>query len=345
MSGIHVAVSGVSGFIGAHVAQNLLQKGYHVHGTVRRDTPEKIQHLNNPSTPYPGTLQIFEADLLIPGSFDETLKGCTYAIHVASPYVMNVRNPQRDLVDPAVNGTIGFLTAAKKAGVKKVVLTSSFAAVQAGGITGKIFSEEDWNTTSSLKSLPYFYSKTVAEKAAWDFVKDTDIKLIVINPVAVFGPSLTNSINETVSILIHVVNGGFFGIVDLSMCTVDVRDVAEAHIRAMESETASGRYICCNNDYMLSVRELTEIAQQLGFRPPTKDLTSSILTQLIKMSSYISPGGTSGQFVRSNLGNAPKANSGKINRDLGMTFREPKEYIKETYLDLVKWRHLPQPKQ
>ena len=341
MSAIHVAVSGVTGFIGAHVARDLLAKGYHVHGTVRTNKPERVQHLT--SLDLPGTLQIFEADLLKEGSFDAALEGCKYAIHVASPYSVSVKDPQKELVDPAVKGTLSFLNAVKKAGIKKVVLTSSFAAMHSRGIIGKTYTEEDWNTESSLTSKPYYYSKTLAEKAAWDFVEGTDIKLVVINPVAVYGPSLTKSINETVGIVVGVLKGRFPGIVDLGFPSVDVRDVSKAHVLAMESETASGRYLCCPIDNQISVRDITDICNENGFKAPTRDFSSPFFTRLIKLMSYVVPGGSEGETIRSFFGTPAVVSSEKIARDLKIDFIDARTSIKETLFDLVKWGHLPAP--
>lgn len=337
-----VAVSGVTGFVGAQVALDLLRRGYTVHGTLRRNTPERIAHLTTPSTT--GTLRAFEADLTEPSSFDAAVEGCTYAIHVASPYAMEVADPQRELVDPAVNGTLNFLRSCKKAGIKKVVLTSSLAAISDGGEHGKVFTEADWNTHSSLKVLPYYYSKAQAEKAAWKFIEEDapEIKLVVINPVVIFGPSIVKSKNESASIIISMTDGLFYGVVDLKFPTVDVRDVSEAHIRAMESDTASGRYICMA-ETLFSLRTMSELAREMGFKPPMTDLTSKFLTSTIKLVSYVSPGGNAGHYTRRHLGNPIVASNEKIIKDLDMKFRDAGETFKDTIQNLVEFGHLKAP--
>lgn len=342
MSQTSVAVSGVTGFIGAQIALDLLKRGYTVHGTVRKNTPERLAHLTTPSTP--GTLKVFEADLTKPGSFDNAVQGCTYALHVASPYVMNVADPQRDLVDPAVNGTISFLRSCQKAGVKKVVLTSSLAAISDGGVKGKTFDESDWNTHSSLKFLPYYYSKAKAEKAAWKFIEEeaSDVKLVVINPTLVFGPSIVKSKNESMSLITSVIAGEYYGVVDLKFPVVDVRDVSEAHIRAMESDTSSGRYICMAES-LFPLSELTDVVAGMGFSPPTGDYTSPIFSAIIKKVSYVMPGGIAGQYTRRHLGNPIVATNAKIIRDLGMKFRNPAETVKETVQNLIQFGHLQEP--
>lgn len=339
-----VAVSGITGFIGAQVAADLLKRGYTVHGTVRKNTPERVAHLTNLDGSI-GELNVFEADLLSENSFDAAVETCDYAIHVASPYAMEVSDAQKELVEPAVKGTLSFLGSCKKAGVKKVVLTSSLAAIADGGVKGKVFDESDWNTHSSLKYLPYYYSKAQAEKAAWDFIEKEapEIKLVVINPVAVFGPSLVKSVNETAAILKNIVDGMFGGIVDLELPVVDVRDVSEAHIRAMESDSASGRYLCVSNQRLMSVAEMTETANELGFKAPTRNLRSKLATEIIKIASYLVPGGVTGQFVRGHLGNPIVLTNAKIVKDLEMEFRDPKDIIKDTFDNLLEWGHMEKP--
>ncbi len=213
---IRVAVSGVTGFIGSHIARDLLRKGYVVHGTVRSNKPERIAHLTSePSAT--DSLKIFEADLNTPGAFDEAVKDCKYAMHVASPYMLSAKDPQKELVDPAVNGTLSFLRSCKAAGVEKVVLTSSVAAITDEGRDNYTFTEKDFNTKSSLTRMPYYYSKLKAEQAAWDFAEKEapEMKLVVINPLIVIGPSLTKSKTESADLLLSLVGGRFFGVLDL----------------------------------------------------------------------------------------------------------------------------------
>lgn len=336
-------MSGITGLIGAQVAADLLARGYQVHGTARRNKPEKIAHLTS-LTDVSGTLHVFEADLDAPGSFDDALAGCDYAIHIASPFASNVADAQKDLVDPAVNGTLSFLRSCKTAGVKKVVLTSSLAAIADGGADGKSVDEGDWNTRSSLKVLPYYYSKVEAEKAAWKFIEEEapDIKLVVINPVIVLGPSLVKSLNESSRVIVNVVKGEFGGIFDLIFPFVDVRDVSQAHLLAMESDTAEGRYICCA-DPLVPMRQLCELVHARGFNIPMRDLTGQIPSLLIKLSSYVVPGGNDGQYVRNHLGNPIIPKNNKIRKDLGMEFRDPSDTIRETLDSLIKYGHLDAP--
>lgn len=337
-----VAVSGVSGYIGAQVAKHLLEGGYKVHGTVRQNTPEKLSHLTDLAQGE--HVVVFEADLLDEGSFDNAVVGCTGAFHVASPYTNTVSDPQKELVDPAVKGTLNFLNACKKAGVPKVIVTSSVAAITDGGEPkGKILTEDDWNDHSTLNFLPYYYSKVCAERAAWDFVKGSDIKLITINPGAVIGPSLIPSLGESASLIKMLQAGSILGSIDFSLPSVDVRDVADAHILAFESETAEGRYICCADGPPLHMRETTAVLKDMGYNMRELDLTSSTFSWLIRASGHIVPG-TQGQIMRRYVGTPTIVSNDKILRDLGITFRKLNpDVLKDTINDMIKWGHLPSP--
>lgn len=336
-----VAVSGVTGFIGAEVAATLLQRGYTVHGTVRHDSTANLAHLTSLSVP--GNLRVFHADLNVPASFDDALSGCTYAVHVASPYAMEVQDPQMELVDPAVKGTLSFLRSCQKARVKKVVLTSSLAAIADGGANGEVVDESVWNDRSTVSTLPYYYSKTAAERAAWTFVEEEarDMKLVVINPGMVLGRSRVNRLNESASMLVSTAQGKMGGIVDLQFPVVDVRDVAEAHVRAMESEDAQGRYICCA-DRHLSHRTIVDLALEQKLQPTVTDMTSTAFSATIRLMSYVTPGGNAGAFVRNNLGNPIIPTNAKIKRELAMSFRDTDETVKEAFRDLIERGHLKQ---
>ena len=344
MSNICVAVSGVTGYIGAQIALDLLKKGYIVHGTVRRNTPERVAHLTEPNTT--GELKVFEADLIKPGSFDKAVEGCMYAIHVASPFMTESKDPQRELIEPAVEGTLTFLESCLKAGVKKVVLTSSGVVVASRGDHHKVYNEDDWDTESSLKILPYYLSKRKAEQAAWKFVEEKapNMKLVVINPLLVEGPSLVKSLSESQSIIQQVINGLFPGIIDLGMKTVDVRDVSLVHITAMENENAHGRYLCCQpHPQTLSMRDLFGYCREAGFTMPKLDLTNPIFSQTLKLLSYVSPGGQAGVYVRRHLAIPLMIDSSKVTNELGIVFRDQKETIMDMIKDMIEKGHIKDP--
>ncbi|MCL1593836.1 MAG: NAD-dependent epimerase/dehydratase family protein, partial [Actinomycetia bacterium] len=206
-----VAVTGASGFIGSEIVRVLLDRGHTVHGTVRNTSNEEK---TGPLRTLDGAnerLVLFTADLLDDDSFDDAFAGCDIIMHVASPYVIDVDDAQRDLVDPAVRGTRAVLLAADRSGCQRVVLTSSTAAIT-DEPESRRYTEADWNTLSSLTRNPYYYSKTLAERSAWDFVdaESPSFDLIVINPAGVIGPSLAPSVNTSNRITMDLLNGGVY---------------------------------------------------------------------------------------------------------------------------------------
>ena len=335
---VHVVVSGISGFIGSRIAHDLLSRGYHVHGTVRRNDEDAVAHLT--SCEYPGSLSIFEADLNQPSSFDAAVTGCKYAIHVAAPPHVTTGHVKKDFVNPIVDGTLNFLTSCAASRVHKVVMTSSFNTIAHGGVKGHVFIEECWNTQSTLRFQPYYYAKTKAEREARKFAKANNLNLVAINPVSVYGPSLVPRLNVSSEFLVKLIRGEFQGIIDLEVSCTDVRDVSEAHIRAMLDESAKERYIC-GPTRLVHLRELAEMAIQLGYDVPTRDMTG--MTRIIKLSSHILPGGVEGQFIRTHLGNPPVLSNERICNDLKMNFRDPIDVFRETFLDLIKRGHIPAP--
>lgn len=305
---------------------------------------------------------------------------------------MDTVDAQKNIVDPAVNGTRAFLSACAAAGsVRKVVLTSSAAAVADRGRPGPAYTEEDWNTKSSIDFLPYFYSKVQAERAAWAWAEEhPDIKLVVINPFIVCGPSMVGGVNPSNELLRSMASGGFPGVVDLTLTLVDVRDVSKAHILALESDTAKGRYICCASEKPMHMRDVVKVLDSLGF--PTKqvrlratrlraalrpartnashlfsltrttacsllaaalvtsspcslqmDLTNAFVTKTMRFLTGFS-GKADMQYMHGHIGNPNLQNNAKIVADLGMTFMDPEDTIKDAMADMAKWGHLPPPK-
>ena len=248
-----ILVTGGTGYIGSWVVKYLLEAGYAVRLPVReKGKTEKIQHLLDFEKASSGTLEILEADLLTAGSYDRPAKGCNYIFHLASPFSIRVKDPQKDLVDPAVEGTKNVLQAATNSGtVKKVVLTSSIVAVFGDNIDMQTlgieaFDESHFNTTSTLTHQPYPYSKVKAETAAWEIYNaQNQWQLVVINPAFVMGPPLTKTSNsESLSFMTDILKGKMFaGVPDLTLGFADVRDVARAHILALQNTEADGRYI------------------------------------------------------------------------------------------------------
>jgi len=328
-------VTGASGFIAAHIVRDLLARGYRVRGTVRN--PDRTGDLRF-LTDLPGAvdrLELARGNLLDAKGWDSAVAGCEYVIHTASPYRIDVKDPQRDLVDPAVLGTRHVLDACLWAGVKRVVLTSSMAAVSDEPDSRRVLTEADWNTKSTLDRNPYFYSKVLAEREAWRMIDDekAPFELVVINPYLVLGPSLSSGRNYSTDIFINLANGTYPAIPALTWGCVDVRDVADAHVRAMETPSASGRYLCAHEN--LSVRQMVAFMREFGVRGklPAVGMDGAAGTAILRAFSYFQPKGL-GSFMRSHLGGVPAFDNSKIRRQLGLEFRPLRSTVMDTLEDL-----------
>ena len=339
-----VLVTGATGFIASRIVEQLLEAGCRVRGTVRNlKKPGDIQVLQQ----LPGAferLELVEADLLREGSFDAAADGCGAVVHSASPYVLNVRDAQKDLVDPAVMGTANVLNACDRSGsVTRAVVTSSFAAVTDEPDSGHTLTEADWNVKSSLDRNPYYYSKTLAEKYAWDFMAERKrfFDLVAINPFMVVGPSLTSSLNLSNRIFVDLLKGTYSGILSLTWGVVDVRDVAAAHVRALGTPSAHGRYLCAGDT--LSMRGLVDLLRQngyAGYRLPTRPLDSLLGDLLVRALSFTQGKGVA-SYLRTHVGRVPRYDTSKIRSSLGVSFRPLEQTVLETMRDLGRWGHLP----
>ncbi|KAH9104946.1 hypothetical protein LEN26_000458 [Aphanomyces euteiches] len=193
------------------------------------------------------------------------VKDCAAVLHIASPFLLTVHDPQKDLVEPAERGTENVLRAAiAEDSVKDIVLTSSLAAIADAPVDGKVFTEADWNTLSSLTRNPYCYSKVRGEQKAWELLKNvSDKHLVVLNPFLVTGPSLTKTINPSMGTFVDMFNGKVPAMANLSMGFVDVRDVAWAHVLALTNPNAKGRHILCNE-----VQSMQQVVETLRTKFP-----------------------------------------------------------------------------
>lgn len=249
-----ILVTGAAGYLASWIVAQLLDKGYKVHATVRQihDKP-KTRHLLDLAVRHPGRLLLFEADLLVKGSFDKAMTGCSTVIHTASPYFLSKPDdPQKQLIEPARDGTLNVLDSVNRTeSVKRVVITSSIVALyndacDLGDSSRHTVQEQDVNANTDIHHNTYAYSKTLAELAARDYQsKQQRWDLVTIHPGAIFGPSLSKRIDATsISMMIQFLNGCFrIGVPRLWLGVVDVRDVAAAHIRAALLPQANHRYI------------------------------------------------------------------------------------------------------
>ena len=338
-----VLVSGASGFIASHVTAQLLALGHRVTGTVR-DPSDAARVAHFRAMPGAENLTLVAADL---NGSDPFMAHADVDViqHLASPYVVNVADPQRDLVNPAVQGTLAMLRAAAAHGrVKRVVLTSSFAAVT-DEPEDRVLTEADWNQKSSLTRNPYYYSKTMAERAAWAFMQQEKpgFDLVVINPFLVVGPSHTRAVNTSPQIFVDMLRGAYPAVVALTWGMVDVRDVAAAHIAAMTKAGARGRYLCVSGNMSMAQVMAEMRAEGFSGKLPKLDLSGGFGTALMKLASRTQPSGT-GSYLRSHLGRVPRYDTAKSRLDLGLEYRPAAESLRDTLADLVKWGHIAPPR-
>ena len=339
-----VCVTGASGFVGSRIVADLLEKGVTVRATVRDPSnTEKYGFLQDlPGAQ--GKLTLHAGKLLEAGSFDEAMTGCDYAIHTASPYALDVKDPQRDLVDPAVEGTENVLKSAQKAGVKRVVVTSSMAAITDEPDSDRVLTEEDWNEKSSLERNPYYLSKAEAERAAWKFNEaHDDLEVITINPYLVIGPSLTPSLNTSNKVFVDILGGEYPGVMSITWGIVDVRDVSQAHIKAMENDEAAGRFICV--DHTVGMDEVVALLKEKGYgegyKLPKFDMACKAGDFAVRLLSYFQPGGT-GSYLRTHIGRVPQFDCTKSKESLGLKYTPVEKTILDTVEDLERWGHLSQ---
>ncbi|MVA69631.1 NAD-dependent epimerase/dehydratase family protein [Agrobacterium vitis] len=252
-------VTGGSGFVASHLILQLLEMDATVHATVRSlRNVAKIKPLTDMQARFPGKLTLYEADLLTPGSFDAAMAGCAIVFHVASPFKLpeKIKDGQREMVEPALQGTRNVLGSVNRTeSVRRVVMTSTIGAIfgdyiDVRSMKNNTVAENYFNTSSNVQNNPYHYSKVLAEKEAWKIQgEQSRWSLTTINPGMILGPSLTPaSESGSLFLLDEMFKGYFFyGMPDLSLACVDVRDVAQAHIRAALNPDAKGRYILAEN--------------------------------------------------------------------------------------------------
>ena len=327
-----VLVTGASGFIATHIVRQLLLAGYKVRGTVRNISNEsKVLPLQNlcPEAKHP--LQLIEADLLDPTSWPAAVDGCTYVLHTASPFPASNPSDENELIKPAVDGTLNVLNACKSArSVKRVVLTSSTFAISGGfeTDTDHTYTEADWPDTAAIG--PYAKSKTLAEKAAWDFIDGLSgerFELAVVNPTYVVGPVLCGGMSTSMELPKRLMEHAMPMLPKLCFPCADVRDVAAAHIKAMTVAEAAGRRHIVSGDSVW----LSRIAEILSneFKPQGYNIPLSTAPYaLVWLLGWFDK---SVRMILPSIGKKTKVDNARMREVLGV---EPRD-IKDTFIDMV----------
>ena len=324
-----ILVTGGSGFIGSHTIVQLLAAGHQVRTTVRSLKREgDVRTMLKEGGAEPGDrLSFIAADLEDDAGWPQAVAGCEYVLHVASPFPPNVPKNEDELVVPAREGSLRVLRASRDAGVKRVVLTSSFAAIGYGQKPRQTpFDETNWTDPAGDDVRPYVKSKTLAERAAWDFIaKDGgSLELSVVNPVGVFGPVLGPDYSTSILLVQRLMDGAMPGCPRLCFGVVDVRDVADLHLRAMTAPAAKGeRFLAVAGDFM-SVLDIGQVLKrQMGAaakRVPTRVLPNFV----VRIASILDP---AVKQIVPELGKFKNATNEKARRVLGWTPRSNEEAI------------------
>jgi nucleoside-diphosphate-sugar epimerase len=336
---MEILVTGGSGFIAGHTIVQLLNAGHRVRATVRdlKRESEVRAMVRQGGAQAGDRLSFFAADLRSDAGWAAAVADCDYVLHVASPFPAYVPEHEDELIVPAREGALRVLRAARDARVRRVVLTSSFAAIGYGHPPQSTpFNETNWSDPTGSDVTAYVKSKTLAERAAWDFIarEGRDLELSVINPVAVFGPVLGPDYSTSVLLIQRLMSGAVPGSPRLSFGVVDVRDVADLHIRAMTHSAAKGeRFLAVAGDFML-IHDIAKVLKnrmgEAGKKVPTRQLPN----WLVRLAALRDP---LVKQILPELGKLKNGSNEKAKRLLGWTPRSSEEAIistAESLLDL-----------
>ncbi|RXK85680.1 SDR family oxidoreductase [Filimonas effusa] len=334
-----VLVTGGSGFVGSHCILQLLAQGYRVKTTIRNLSKAGAVRdmLREGGATAPDALAFAEADLMNDKGWNEAVAGCDYVLHVASPFPATVPADEDELIIPATRGTLSVLRAARDAGVKRVVVTSSFAAVGYSiDAEDHVFTEDDW-TNPNANIAPYIKSKTLAERAAWNFIRQEggSTALTVINPVGIFGPVLGKDYSTSIQMVQALMSGKMPGTPNLSFGVVDVRDVADLHIKAMlHPDAKDQRFLAVADGGEMTFPEIGSILHEYSASLAKKVPLNVLPNWVVKLASLFKP--ELKQMVPF-LGKKKLISNNKAKTCLGWQPRSKKEMIIDTAESLIKF--------
>lgn len=335
-----VLITGITGFIAKHCALRFLEAGYAVRGTMRsiakadavRETLARHTDISR--------LSFVECDLMADAGWDEAMKGCDVVAHLASPFPMAQPDNEDDLIRPAVDGTMRVLTAAVRNGVKRFVQTSSVVAVMDGHDAGKTrFTEDDWTDVGAPHVNAYSKSKTLAEKAARDFVAANPdaIHYSSVNPGLVLGPALDHDIGTSANIVQMIMQGRYPRLPRVHIVCVDARDVAEAHLRAAQTDQASGGRYLAASDSLWFVEMARAIRDALG--DDAKKVPSGEMPDfLVRLVGFFDK---NTRAIVPDLGRERVIDNAQTRAALDMTFRPAREAAVATARSLVELGSIP----
>jgi len=283
-----VLLTGISGYIGNHCAVELLKNGYSVRGSVRSlSKSEKVIEAIKKEVDPKDNLEFCELDLLSDDGWDNAVKGCEFVMHVASPFINIEPKDENEYIRPAVDGTIRALNAAKKAGIKRVVLTSSMVSMLGSADKSIKVDSETWTNVEAKNVSAYAKSKTLAEQAAWDFIHaqqdDTPkMELAVVNPGPVFGPSLSGDLTgASMGMFKQMMLGKMPMIPQASINMSDVRDIAKIHVLALENEKADGKRFIVTTEEPYAFQQVAKILKSSGYDKVSTKLAPNFLLKFL----------------------------------------------------------------
>jgi dihydroflavonol-4-reductase len=320
-----VLVTGATGFVAGHCIADLLARGYDVRGTVRNRETADVAHLRPAIEAASGEFDLAAATLDADEGWAEAVNGCDYVLHVASPIPFKAPNHEDELIRPAVDGTTRVLTAAAKAGVKRVVCTSSLDVITRNhATTARQRTEADWSDLAECSA--YAKSKLLAEKRAWELAADLSFELAVIHPGAIIGPPLHVDRASTADVLVRMLAGKMPLVPPLNMAYTDVRDLADVHRLALEVPEAKGnRYICANGELPMTglAAMLKEEYGPRGYKISTRPLPGWTIRAGSRFNSEA-------KLAADMLGVVHNVSVEKAVRELGWTPRTLRQTVMET---------------
>ncbi|WPQ65996.1 aldehyde reductase [Chitinophaga sancti] len=335
-----VLVTGGTGFVASHCILQLLQQGYQVKTTIRTpDKKNKVQDMLRTGgiTDFQH-IQFIVADLTSDSNWSLAVADCEYVLHVASPIFLRVPKDPDEMIRPAVDGTLRVLKAAREGGVKRVVMTSNFGAV---GYSHKdpttLITEQDYTDPNEKGLSAYNKSKVMAEMAAWQFIRTqgNGLEFCTVNPMGIFGPSLGPDLSSGFELLRNIMNGEMKAIPNMVLGIVDVRDVADLHIRAMTSAQANGeRFLALAGGTM----SLLQIAQFIKDKMPAvgvKISTKPLADWKVKIAALL--GNQKAKAVAPLLGINRNASNQKAKTVLGWAPRSNETAVLAAAESLIKY--------
>lgn len=278
-----VLLTGVSGYIGLHCAVELLKQGYAVKGSIRNlSKAQKLTSLIEKHVSPNGNLEFCELDLLKDDGWEAAVADCDFVMHVASPFFSKVPKDENELIKPAVEGTLRALKAAHKAGIKRVVLTSSMVAMLGDVMGDDNITQKSWTNTNAKHATAYLKSKTLAEKSAWEFVKGKEMELVTIHPGPVYGPTLSNNLSgESMTLFKRILTGELKQMINASINMSDVRDVAKIHVLALENEQANGQRFIVATEAAHSYPNITKLLKSEGYEKVGTGVAPNFMVRLL----------------------------------------------------------------